>query len=87
MPDATFDSLIQRQFVRDDVGSICHERQSTRTYSGGKVCYECAMDYEQEWKGVAIQTNGDDNFAAASIVKFSLAKTDIQYINPLIRVF
>ena len=53
----------------------------------GKVCYECAMGYEQEWKGVAIQTNGDDNFAAASTVKFSLAKTDIQYINPLITVF
>lgn len=32
------------------------------------------MDYEQEWKGVAIQTNGDDNYAAASAVKFSLAK-------------
>ena len=45
------------------------------------------MDYDQEWKGVAIQTNGDDNSAAASIVKFSLAKTDIRYINPLIRVF
>ena len=40
------------------------------------------MDYDQEWKGVAIQTNGGDNFAAASIVKFSLAKTDIRYINP-----
>ena len=87
MPDATFDSLIHRQFVRDNISSICHERQSTRTLSGGKVCYECAMDYDQEWKGVAIQTNGGDNFAAASIVKFSLAKTDIQYINPLIRVF
>ena len=45
------------------------------------------MDYDQEWKGVAIQTNGDANYAAASTVKFSLAKTDIQYINPLIRVF
>ena len=45
------------------------------------------MDYEQEWKGVAIQTNGDDNSAAASTVKFSLAKTDIQYINPFIRLF
>ena len=45
------------------------------------------MDYEQEWKGVAFQTNGDDNFAAASTVKFSLAKTDIQYINPFIRLF
>ena len=44
------------------------------------------MDYEQEWKGVAIQTNGDDNYAAASTVKFFLAKTDILYINPLIRV-
>ena len=31
VPDATFDSLIHRQFIRDDVGSICHERQSTRT--------------------------------------------------------
>ena len=87
MPDATLDSLIHRQFVRDDVGSICHEKQSTRTLSGGKVCYECAMDYDQEWKGVAIQTNGDDKYAAESILKFSLAKTDIRYINPLIRVF
>ncbi len=26
------------------------------------------MDYEQEWKGVAIQTNGDDNYAAASVI-------------------
>ncbi len=42
------------------------------------------MDYEQEWKGVAIQTNGDDNYAAASTVKFFLAKTDIQYTNPFI---
>ena len=79
--------MIHRQFVRDNVSNICHEMQSTRTLSGGKVCYECAMDYEQEWKGVAIQTNGDDNFAAAIIVKFFLAKTDIQYINPFIRLF
>ena len=86
MPDATLDSLIHRQFVRNNVGSICHEKQSTRTLSGGKVCYECAMDYEQEWKGVAIQTNSNDNFAAASTVKFSLAKTDIQYTNPFIRL-
>ena len=86
MPDATLDSLIHRQFARNDVGSICHKRQSTRTLWGGKVCYGCAMDYDQEWKGVTIQTNGGDNFAAASIVKFSLANTDILYINPLIRV-
>ena len=32
------------------------------------------MDYEQEWKGVAIQTNGDDNYAAAIIVKLPLQK-------------
>jgi len=44
------------------------------------------MEYEQEWKGVAIQTNSNDNFAAASTVKFSLAKTDIQYTNPFIRL-
>ncbi|MDA9784321.1 hypothetical protein N9B96_00790 [Gammaproteobacteria bacterium] len=44
------------------------------------------MDYEQEWKGVVIQTNSNDNFAAASTVKFSLAKTDIQYTNPFIRL-
>ena len=44
------------------------------------------MDYEQEWKRVAIQTNSNDNFAAASTVKFSLAKTDIQYTNPFIRL-
>ena len=50
VPDATLDSLIHRQFVRDDVGSICHERQSTRTYSGGKVCYECAMGFSRERK-------------------------------------
>ena len=40
----------------------------------GKVCYECAMDYEQEWKGVAIQTNSNDDFAAAIIDKLSLQK-------------
>ena len=51
------------------------------------MCYECAMDYEQEWKGVAIQTNGDDNYAAASTVKFSLAITDNWETNPNIRVF
>ncbi len=45
------------------------------------------MDYDQEWKGVAIQTNGDDKYAAESILKFSLANADIRYINPLIRVF
>ena len=44
------------------------------------------MDYEQEWKGVDIQTNSNDNFAAASTVKFSLAKTDIQYTNHFIRL-
>ncbi|MDA8794460.1 hypothetical protein N9O33_01875 [Gammaproteobacteria bacterium] len=44
------------------------------------------MDYEQEWKGVAIQTNSNEKFAAASTVKFSLAKTDIQYTNPFIRL-
>jgi hypothetical protein len=38
--------------------------------------YKCAMDYEQEWKGVAIQKNGDDDSTRASIVKFSLAITD-----------
>jgi len=27
VPDATFDSLIHRQFVRNDVGSICHKKQ------------------------------------------------------------
>ena len=50
VPDATLDSLIHRQFVRDNVGSICHERQSTRTLSGGKVCYECAMGFSREGK-------------------------------------
>ena len=50
MPDATLDSLIHRQFVRDNIGSICHERQSTRTLSGGKVCYECAMGFSREGK-------------------------------------
>jgi len=36
---------------------------------------------------VAIQTKGDYSFAAANIVKFSLAKTDIQYINSLKEMF
>ena len=26
------------------------ERQSTRTLSGGKVCYECAMGFSREGK-------------------------------------
>ena len=50
VPDATFDSLIHSQFIGNDVGSICHERQSTRTLSGGKVCYECAMGFSRERK-------------------------------------
>ena len=50
VPDATFDSLIHRQFIRNDVGSICHKRQSTRTLWGGKVCYECAMGFSREGK-------------------------------------
>lgn len=41
---------VNRQFVRDNIGSICHERQSTRTLSGGKVCYECAMGFSREGK-------------------------------------
>lgn len=41
---------VNRQFVRDNIGSICHERQSTRTLSGGKVCYECAMGFLREGK-------------------------------------
>ena len=41
---------VNRQFVRDNIGSICHERQSTRTLSGGKVCYECAMGFSREEK-------------------------------------
>jgi hypothetical protein len=45
------------------------------------------MDYEQEWKGVAIQKNGDDDSTRASIVKFSLAITDNWETNPNIRVF
>ena len=50
VPDATLDSLIHRQFIRDNVGSICHERQSTRTLLGGKVCYECALGFSREEK-------------------------------------
>jgi hypothetical protein len=42
--------LIHRQFARNDVGSICHKRQSTRTLWGGKVCYECAMGFLREMK-------------------------------------
>ena len=41
---------VNRQFVRDNIGSICHERQSTRTLSGGKVCYECAMGFSRAGK-------------------------------------
>ena len=50
VPGATLDSLIHRQLVRDNVGSIYHERQSTRTLLGGKVCYECAMGILREGK-------------------------------------
>ena len=48
-----------------------------------RVCYGLRTRVERG----AIQTNGDDNFAAAIIVKFFLAKTDIPYINPFIRLF
>ncbi len=43
VPDATLDSLIHRQFVRDNVGSICHEKAVYSDFIGRKsvlrVCY------------------------------------------------
>ena len=48
VPDAAFDTLIHRELAGNDVGRSCHERQSTRPRSEGKVCYECAMGFSRE---------------------------------------
>ena len=40
--DTDGDGISDREDFDDNIGSICHERQSTRTLSVGKVCYECA---------------------------------------------